>query len=211
MITIEGSSGNDYLPGTEENDVIYGYEAYDTLIGGSGEDYLVGERSNDILTGSSGGDTFVLNYSGGGTDTITDFTVGEDVLQITTLHQTSNSARMSIFNITASELRSSARAVSSNDLKLTPARALSSKASQDLKLAPTLSSKASQNLKLTPGIVKNYNIEIEENYYISASGTANSSDPLSYDPSTGYLSFNQSPIAWLGYGLNWDQVIVVRA
>ncbi|WP_375477668.1 hypothetical protein [uncultured Nostoc sp.] len=203
---------------------VIGTSGNDILIGGSGEDYLVGERGNDTLTGSSSGDTFVLNYSGGGTDTITDFTVSEDVLQITTLEHTSNSAMISISNITASELKSAARAVSSNYLKLTPAPALSSKASQDLKLtpapalsskasqdlkltpAPALSSKASQDLKLTPSIGKNYNIE---NYYISAYGTANDSDFLSYDTSTGYLSFNQSPIAWLGPGLNWSQVTVV--
>ncbi|MEH2317600.1 MAG: hypothetical protein V7K24_10855 [Nostoc sp.] len=85
METIEGTSGNDYLTGgTQGNYQIYGYEGNDTLIGGSGDDYLVGGDGNDILTGGAGRDTFVLNYSGGGIDTITDFSVDDDVLKITT-------------------------------------------------------------------------------------------------------------------------------
>ncbi|MEH2412684.1 calcium-binding protein [Nostoc sp.] len=112
METIEGTSGNDYLTaGTQGNYQIYGYEGNDTLIGGSGDDYLdggdgddslvggdgndvltggsgsdtlVGGDGNDVLTGGSGSDTFVLNYSGGGIDRITDFSVDDDVLQITT-------------------------------------------------------------------------------------------------------------------------------
>ena len=80
---IYGTSGNDYLTGTEEN-TIYGDEGDDTLIGGSGQDYLVGKGGNDILTGGSGQDTFVLNYSGGGIDTIKDFSVTNDILKVTT-------------------------------------------------------------------------------------------------------------------------------
>ncbi|MHC5821752.1 MAG: hypothetical protein ACYT04_39265, partial [Nostoc sp.] len=78
--------GNDYLTaaGSQGDYQIYGYEGNDTLIGGSGDDYLVGGDGNDVLTGGPGRDTFVLNYSGGGIDTITDFSSDDDVLQITT-------------------------------------------------------------------------------------------------------------------------------
>ncbi len=84
MANIQGNSGNNYLAGTQGSDQIYGYEGDDTLIGGAGNDYLVGGSGNDILTGGSGRDTFVLNYSGGGIDTITDFSVSDDVLKVTT-------------------------------------------------------------------------------------------------------------------------------
>jgi Ca2+-binding RTX toxin-like protein len=84
---INGTTGNDYLTGTEKNDVIYGYEGDDTLIGGSGKDRLFGGGGNDTLTGGQGKDTFVLYYSGGGIDTITDFSV-EDFIEVTTAPNT---------------------------------------------------------------------------------------------------------------------------
>ncbi|WP_306423294.1 hypothetical protein [Nostoc favosum] len=75
MATIYGTSGNDNLTGTQADDKIYGY---------GGNDHLVGGGGNDILTGGSGRDTFVLNYSGGGIDRITDFSVSNDILKVTT-------------------------------------------------------------------------------------------------------------------------------
>ena len=84
MATIKGTSGNNYLTGTSGNDQIYGNAGNDTLIGGLGNDYLEGGSGNDRLTGGSGRDTFVFDYSTGGIDTITDFSVNDDILKITT-------------------------------------------------------------------------------------------------------------------------------
>ncbi len=84
MAIIHGTSGNNYLTGTQGNDQIYGYAGNDTLIGGAGNDMLVGGGGNDYLTGGNGRDTFVLNYSGGGIDRITDFSVTNDILKVTT-------------------------------------------------------------------------------------------------------------------------------
>jgi len=84
VATIHGTSGNNHLTGTSGNDQIYGYAGNDTLIGGAGNDHLDGGSGNDRLTGGSGRDTFVLNYSGGGIDRITDFSVRDDILKITT-------------------------------------------------------------------------------------------------------------------------------
>ena len=84
MATIHGTSGNNHLTGTSGNDTIYGYAGNDTLIGGAGNDHLDGGSGNDRLTGGIGRDTFVLNYSGGGIDRITDFSVSDDILKITT-------------------------------------------------------------------------------------------------------------------------------
>ncbi|MDF5735423.1 MULTISPECIES: calcium-binding protein [unclassified Nostoc] len=84
MAIIQGTSGNDYLTGTEGDNQIYGYGGNDTLIGGSGDNYLDGGDGDDILTGGTGRNTFVLNYSGGGIDTITNFSVNDDHLEITT-------------------------------------------------------------------------------------------------------------------------------
>ncbi|GAA6616431.1 hypothetical protein [Scytonema sp. NUACC26] len=83
---IDGTPQDDTLDGKGGNDRIYGGAGNDTLIGGAGNDYLVGGSGNDRLTGGPGRDTFVLYHSGGGFDTITDFTVGAlgDVIDVTT-------------------------------------------------------------------------------------------------------------------------------
>ncbi|MEH1902576.1 MAG: hypothetical protein V7L04_14460 [Nostoc sp.] len=83
MAIIQGTSGNDYLTGTQGDNQIYGYGGNDTLIGGSGDNYLVGGDGDDILTGGTGRNTFVLYYSGGGIDTITNFSPAKDVIEIT--------------------------------------------------------------------------------------------------------------------------------
>ena len=99
--------GDDYLNGGSGNDTLYGEVGNDTLIGGTGNDVLVGVDPNavnpgrgerDILTGGAGRDRFLLGsigdvfYDDGvvslGNDgeidfaTITDFTPGEDTIQL---------------------------------------------------------------------------------------------------------------------------------
>jgi hypothetical protein len=71
--TLEGGLGNDTLKGGPGDDTLKGGLGNDTLEGGSGNDTLEGGRGNDTLTGNQGKDTFVLYYSEGGIDTITDF------------------------------------------------------------------------------------------------------------------------------------------
>ncbi len=80
---IYGGADNDTVYGDAGNDKIYGGAGNDTLIGGLGKDYLVGGSGNDTLTGGEGKDTFVLYYSGGGIDTLTDYTLGTDSISIT--------------------------------------------------------------------------------------------------------------------------------
>lgn len=66
------------------NDVINGQGGDDSLAGLSGADILRGGNGNDILTGGSGQDQFWVASDGlpQGTDTITDFEVGIDVIGI---------------------------------------------------------------------------------------------------------------------------------
>ena len=64
---------SDDIYGYEGNDTLMGLSCNDTLVGGLGNDKLEGGRGNDTLTGNEGMDTFVLYYSEGGIDTITDF------------------------------------------------------------------------------------------------------------------------------------------
>ncbi len=53
----------------------------DTLTGGAGDDTITGLAGDDTLTGGDGADTFVF-ASGHGNDTITDFTDGEDTIDL---------------------------------------------------------------------------------------------------------------------------------
>ena len=77
--SLTGGIGNDFLNGGSSNDQLLGDEGDDTLLGGAGADNLTGGIGNDILTGDSSNDTFVL-AAGEGTDTITDFGNGNDVI-----------------------------------------------------------------------------------------------------------------------------------
>jgi Ca2+-binding RTX toxin-like protein len=76
-----GDAGRDLLRGGNGRDQLFGGGGNDTLFGNAGDDVLSGGRGNDQLTGGRGSDTFVFNRREGN-DTITDFAVNEDVLQL---------------------------------------------------------------------------------------------------------------------------------
>ena len=109
---IYGHTGNDYLDGGEDDDGLRGGLGNDTLLGGSGDDILVGDEGNDVLIGGTGNDTIIPGLGndvivGGlgddtmtsgqgsntflwlanelGTDTIDDFKLGEDKIDLVEL------------------------------------------------------------------------------------------------------------------------------
>ena len=75
-VAASGHSFNDTLDGGSGDDKIYGQEGDDTIIGGADDDYL---------EGGSGSDTFVY-ADGSGNDVIKDFTIGEDLLDVSALN-----------------------------------------------------------------------------------------------------------------------------
>ena len=97
--TLFGEDGNDFLKGGSRVDILFGGNGNDLLLGnsfdddlnggagndilnaGGDNDTLNGGTGNDILKGGTGNDTFEFtpNY---GQDTITDFSVEDDVLQL---------------------------------------------------------------------------------------------------------------------------------
>ncbi|WP_225774665.1 putative Ig domain-containing protein [Pseudomonas sp. Marseille-Q5115] len=94
--TITGTSGKDSLTGTTHDDLMLGLGGADTLKGNTGADILDGGAGADTLTGDAGADTFRFSavtdsyrdYDAGGitaTDTITDFTVGVDKIDVSSL------------------------------------------------------------------------------------------------------------------------------
>jgi Ca2+-binding RTX toxin-like protein len=97
LISIEdiyGSAFDDTLSGNSENNTLLGNGGNDTLSGGGGADYLRGDAGddtllggteNDTLIGGDGADTFVFNTdpnSQNNRDVITDFSAGEDTIQL---------------------------------------------------------------------------------------------------------------------------------
>ena len=79
--TLLGGNGNDTLSGGNGHDTLLGGNGADTLAGGAGRDLVEGQKGNDVLEGGGGRDTFAFNR-GDGSDTITDFELGIDHIQI---------------------------------------------------------------------------------------------------------------------------------
>ncbi len=91
-----GLQGDDILLGNTDNDVLHGGRGNDILFGGKGDDSLFGDQGNDtlygglgsdILVGGGGKDVFVFQPNSGSlelvkTNLITDFTIGEDLIQL---------------------------------------------------------------------------------------------------------------------------------
>ncbi|MGL5083778.1 MAG: S8 family serine peptidase [Microcoleaceae cyanobacterium] len=104
-----GNQGNDWVNGGESQDALYGGRDDDTLLGNGGDDVVYGDRGNDTLsgvdveaanpgagevdtlTGGAGNDRFVLGdgvqvyYNGAAGEDyglVTDFVLGEDVIQL---------------------------------------------------------------------------------------------------------------------------------
>jgi len=78
---MEGGGARDRIIGKSGADMIMGDEANDKLFGNSGDDIIIGGVGKDVMTGGSGVDTFVL-AAGDQVDTIRDFEVGEDLIDL---------------------------------------------------------------------------------------------------------------------------------
>jgi serralysin len=76
-----GGRNDDLLSGDRGADTIYGGKGNDTLLGGNGNDFLSGAFGINILIGGGGSDRFAVQPSRGN-DTVLDFNVGEDFLEL---------------------------------------------------------------------------------------------------------------------------------
>jgi subtilisin-like proprotein convertase family protein len=77
-----GDAAGDKLRSVEN---LVGSRHADKLLGDAGANRLDGHLGNDLLTGRGGADAFVFSQRGFGRDTITDFTSGEDHLDLRAL------------------------------------------------------------------------------------------------------------------------------
>lgn len=82
-------AGDDTLSGGAGSDVLVAGAGNDVVTGGDGDDTIIGGLGSDTLTGGAGVDTFVytdVTHSQGTTvDTITDFNVADDLIDLNTI------------------------------------------------------------------------------------------------------------------------------
>jgi Ca2+-binding RTX toxin-like protein len=118
---LSGDHGNDVLDAGWGNDALYGSDGDDVLNGGWGQDMLSGGAGNDILngglnddwlhgglgmnwlTGGGGRDTFafdanndlpyITEFRTNGTNTITDFENGKDIIDLSSLFASNSSGQ----------------------------------------------------------------------------------------------------------------------
>ncbi|MEP4199321.1 MAG: calcium-binding protein [Aliishimia sp.] len=82
---ITGGAGDDTISGQVGDDDLSGNAGNDEIMGGGGRDLINAGDGDDQLTGGSGADVFVFDTvatTGGGTNTITDFMDGIDLLDL---------------------------------------------------------------------------------------------------------------------------------
>jgi Ca2+-binding RTX toxin-like protein len=86
-VVLGGSAGDDYLYGDNGDDILAGGAGNDMLYGGDGNDRLFSNDGNNGLYGGNGSDIFyvLLNNTFGETDTVFDFSPGEDKIALGTL------------------------------------------------------------------------------------------------------------------------------
>ncbi len=81
---LRAGQGDDLLIGDVQDDTLQGNIGNDTLRGNDGDDIISGGTGDDRLTGGSEADVFTFDPAWG-TDTITDFVIGEDKIDLSSL------------------------------------------------------------------------------------------------------------------------------
>jgi Ca2+-binding RTX toxin-like protein len=93
--TLFGSTGADTLLGGGGDEILFARAGDDHLVGGAGEDILMGGAGADTLTGGAGADVFVFRR-GEMQDLITDFTPGQDRIDLSGLDRVYTIASLDI-------------------------------------------------------------------------------------------------------------------
>ena len=112
--SIDAGSGHDFVWGGDDDDWIDGSAGNDTLYGDGGDDQLLGGLGRDVLEGGTGNDAFIFSEAsetmvGSDRDRITDFTSGEDHIDLSLMATNAGVAftfiEMAGFSNTAGEVR----------------------------------------------------------------------------------------------------------
>lgn len=83
------------LSGTAGADILQGHDANDSIAAGAGDDILRDGAGRDFLSGGAGADWFILTADGE-TDTITDFTLGTDTIDLSLWSMLRDKSQLSI-------------------------------------------------------------------------------------------------------------------
>lgn len=132
---IYGNIGDDVLRGNRDHDIMAGRDGVDRMYGGggndfldgeAGDDFLLGENGNDVfhsgtgndrMTGGAGADTFEMDYLMG-YDTILDFEVGVDSIDLSAFTGPDDFATFADVTAAASDRSSGVRIDLANDATL---------------------------------------------------------------------------------------------
>ena len=85
-LNLTGTGFRDVLFGGNAADRIAGGDGSDTLVGGANNDQLTGGGGEDVLFGGAGNDIFIYNTREFGGDTIRDFTIAGDRIDLSGLN-----------------------------------------------------------------------------------------------------------------------------
>jgi Ca2+-binding RTX toxin-like protein len=106
-----GAAGDDYLQGNAGDDLLLGQRGNDRMVGGTGNDTLVGGVGGDFLAGSEGADIFqytaveesqnILINGVSQLDQISDFTQGQDKIDLSLIDANPNLAGDQAFTFIA--------------------------------------------------------------------------------------------------------------
>lgn len=103
------TDGDDNLKGTSGNDTLHGKAGNDIINGMAGNDIINGGAGHDVLTGGAGNDTFVfssvsdIGQNAGARDIITDFTQGQDKIDLSAIDANSKLAGSQEFTFIAGD------------------------------------------------------------------------------------------------------------
>ena len=90
-----GTGADDAITGTADDDVLHGFDGDDALTGGAGNDILLDGAGSDTLTGGTGADSFLLAFDGA-RDTITDFDLAQDRLDLSEYFLFQSAAQLAV-------------------------------------------------------------------------------------------------------------------
>jgi hypothetical protein len=111
IFTNSGAETSLNVSGITRGVLINGGSGAETIVGGSGADTIIGGAGADTLTGGGGADQFKYTTAGSGADTITDFTLGTDIIRYTAALANGSSSNATAV---ATQFQSSAAAITAN-------------------------------------------------------------------------------------------------
>ena len=83
--TMTGSVASELMAGTDASEMLQALEGRDEILGHGGDDVIIGGSGGDRIIGGAGRDRFVYQTSRDLGDTIVDFTIGEDKIDLSQL------------------------------------------------------------------------------------------------------------------------------